>query len=136
MDGQSQSTISAAPVYGQPVADQQPPVVEQPIQPGQPVQLAQSAPASAPSDDPLARLMGLVQGGDGASSLAGLNVKELFVVTKSKLSNSFLRRLVDSYREEGLTDSQIVTMLVELDEKVEKGEITAALFESYKQENQ
>ncbi len=85
-----------------------------------------NTPVNLASSDPLATLMGLVKGDDG--KLDQLKVKEIFVVTRSKISNKSLRKMVDIYKSQGKTDPEVLNIILGLDEAVEKEEITEDLF--------
>ena len=74
-----------------------------------------------PKEDPLAKLMGMVKGEDGG--IDQLKVKKAFVVVKSKISNEFLTALAIASLENGEDTIAVIKLLLELDRRVEQGEI-------------
>lgn len=93
------------------------------------VETTPAAPAVAPGEDPLAKLVGLVK--DDAGAIDQVKVKKLFVVVKNKLGNEMLRLLVESSRENGIEPDKIIALLLEVDRKVESGELTEDFFLSF-----
>lgn len=103
---------------------------------GQPVVQAQPVQQPQPVDesDPLRKLMSMVKGNDGA--VDELKVKQLFVNVGNKLSNKSLRYIVEQYQKQNLPAEAIVTLLLDLDEKVEMGEYNEELFQKLNETNE
>ncbi len=76
--------------------------------------------------DPLQKLIGMVKGKEG--EVDPIKIKQMFVVVKSKLANEALQVLVDTGRQQGLTDTQLLKFLLALDKEIELGTIDEEFF--------
>jgi len=95
---------------------------QQPIAPvvGVPVQAIPAA-----EEDPLAKLISLVKGDESVK----LKIKELFVVSRNKISNMALGLLVEKSQDNGMPPEETIKLLLTLDKMVESGELDQAFFE-------
>jgi hypothetical protein len=89
-------------------------------------QTANNAQQPVAQEDPLKKLMSLVQGEGG--QVDPIKVKRAIVVVKNKVSNWALRTLVESYIKDGVDPETIVKQLLWLDENAENDVIDEDYF--------
>jgi hypothetical protein len=76
------------------------------------------------NEDPLEKLMSAVE----QKKKTGELPKKLFVVQKGKMANQLTEILVQSFREEGINDTDIIRLLLNLDRLTEEGTINNKFF--------
>jgi hypothetical protein len=109
-----------------PASSQKPNQAQTPSQQSDQAPSQNTAQSGSQKVDPLAKLIGMVKGSDGEAD--PIKVKKLFVVERAKMKNEALQVIVNTGRQQGLTDTQLLDFLLALDNEIELGNINEEFF--------
>jgi|GEM_PF-7072040 len=156
MDNQPQDTASAAPIAvdnnaatynvsqapaesSAPVSALVPQVNAAPIESSIPTPIA--TPSSTDSSDPLLTLLKVVKDQEAASptpsgatsEVSPEDQQKFFLVLRKKISHDFLTQIVKTFRSNGISDTDIIDMVLAIDLLIENETLTEKFFENFKE---